>query len=303
MNQIKFISSGKQGLSLIINYLKEKHFIKNKHDEIFVPKFMGTWVYSSLNNHILTSPYFSDKTKIIHMYHQFGIPQEIDVILNFAKEKNLKVIEDCAHVLNCDLNNENIIGNNGDFTIYSFSKFIDCFLLGGIRSNSDDFNRYLTNKIQNSSKYLTIINLFLILFSKFFSSKKAMDINYSLYHYPSKPLNFIIKKYKKEIISEKESILKRYLNFKRNLREFIPYDYLKFDKLVCNYLPIDDDEKKVKILIEKFQSYKMPFKKVFFDINRNMLNPNYKLTIGLETGSKNKFFNEQVDIVFDAYKK
>ena len=303
MNEIRFIPSGKLGLSLIFQFLIKNQTINTKSDEIFVPKFMGTWVYSSINNHILTSPVFSEQTKVLHMYHQFGIPQKIDEVVSFAKDNKLKIIEDCAHVLNCEKNNKNIIGDNGDFTIYSFSKFVNCYLLGGIKSKNEDFNKFVNDKINLSNKYQTYANYLIILLSKYLHSKKLMDINYSLYHHNSKPLNFLIKKYQKKIKSEKEIILDQYNYFKKNLYNHIPYDYLEFDNLICNLLPIEHNESITKQIEKKFMNYNFEIKKYFFDVNRNMIQPQYRQALSLNVGTSNKFFKEQVDIIKDIYEK
>lgn len=302
MKHFEFISSGKQGLSLILNYLKQQGVITQKSDELFVPKFMGNWVYSSLNINILTSPKFTENTKVIHLYHQFGIPQKIDEIIKFAKKNNLLVIEDCAHVLSGELNKKEIIGNNGDFTIYSFSKFVNCFLLGGIKSKSKDFDQFIITTINKSSKFLSFFNLLLIISSKFFLSNKLIDINYSLYHHNSKPLKYLINIYNTKIEKEKKIILERYLKFKNEVISFLPYDYLKFDNLICNFLPIDHEKKKIDILANKFNSINAPYRKLFYDKNRNMLDPNFVLAIGLEIGSQNKYFEKQLEIIKEVYK-
>ena len=303
MSEAKFIPSGKLGLSLIFQYLIENKTINTKLHEIFVPKFMGTWIYSSINNHILTSPIFSNQTKVLHMYHQFGIPQKIDEVINFAREKKLKVIEDCAHVLNCEKNNKNIIGNNGDFTIFSFSKFVNCYLLGGIKSKHSDFDQFVDDKIKSSSKSQTYMNYLIILLSKLLSSKKLMDVNYSLYHHNAKPLNFLIKKYQKQIEIEKEIILDQYNYFKKNLSNFLPYDYIEYDNLICNLLPVDHNGNIINKIEKQFNNYNMPAKKYFFDINRNMIKPQYHQSLALNVGISNKFFKEQVDIIKNAYEK
>ena len=91
----------------------------------------------------------------------------------------------------------NCVGNIGDFSIYSFSKFTECLLLGGVSSKDENFNVDLKSEILNSSKFLTLFNYLLINLYKLTSSKKIMDMNYSIYHYKSQPLKFLIKSMKK----------------------------------------------------------------------------------------------------------
>ena len=47
--KFQYVSSGKAGISLIFNYLKDIRKINPKLDEAIVPKFMGHWVYSQLS--------------------------------------------------------------------------------------------------------------------------------------------------------------------------------------------------------------------------------------------------------------
>ena len=59
------------------------------------------------------------KTKAIIVVHWGGYPCDMDEILNIAKEKNIKVIEDAAHALGAKYKNK-MIGNISDFTCFSF---------------------------------------------------------------------------------------------------------------------------------------------------------------------------------------
>ena len=87
-NNFRHLMSGKLSISLLLKYLIKSNHINPKLNETFVPKFMGNWVYSSIlqNSQIGTS--LTNYTKILYMYHQFGIPQKVDVIKSFANENN-----------------------------------------------------------------------------------------------------------------------------------------------------------------------------------------------------------------------
>ena len=61
-------------------------------------------------------------------------------------------------------------------------------------------------------------------------------------------------------------------------------------------MPIDHEKKKIDILANKFNSINAPYKKLFFDKNRNMLDPNFVI-VGLEIGSQNKYFEKQLEII------
>ena len=59
------------------------------------------------------------RTKAILVVHLHGVPCEMDTICEFAKEKGLLVLEDCAHAHNATLKNK-FVGNWGDIGAFSF---------------------------------------------------------------------------------------------------------------------------------------------------------------------------------------
>lgn len=60
-------------------------------------------------------------TKAIIVQHTFGIPGPIEEIVAIAKEKNIIVIEDCAHAFGAQLNGRPL-GTFGDASIISFGR-------------------------------------------------------------------------------------------------------------------------------------------------------------------------------------
>lgn len=59
------------------------------------------------------------KAKAIIIQHTFGIPAEIEKLLAIAKKYNLKVIEDCAHVMGAEYKGKQL-GTWGDIGMFSF---------------------------------------------------------------------------------------------------------------------------------------------------------------------------------------
>lgn len=58
-------------------------------------------------------------TKVIIAQHTFGIPAEMDSILEIARNNNLRVIEDCCHAFGSKYKGQEV-GTFGDAAIYSF---------------------------------------------------------------------------------------------------------------------------------------------------------------------------------------
>lgn len=61
----------------------------------------------------------TNRTKAIIVQHTFGIPAEIDRIMEVARRHNLWVIEDCCHALGSRYNGQEV-GTFGDAAFYSF---------------------------------------------------------------------------------------------------------------------------------------------------------------------------------------
>lgn len=61
------------------------------------------------------------KTKAILICHTYGLPLPVEKIRLFAREYNLKIIEDCAHSFGAKIG-QDFVGNFGDAAIFSFYK-------------------------------------------------------------------------------------------------------------------------------------------------------------------------------------
>jgi dTDP-4-amino-4,6-dideoxygalactose transaminase len=78
----------------------------------------------------------TNRTRAIIVTHIFGQPADMDAIVSIAREKGLKVIEDCAHALGAQYNGKRI-GGLGDASIFSFGtgKNLPCFGGGMVTTN------------------------------------------------------------------------------------------------------------------------------------------------------------------------
>ena len=298
----RFLMSGKLASSLILRYLIRKNNINPKLNEILVPKLMGWWVYSNIQQNIQLSTRFSKYTKIMWLYHQFGIPQK-SVVRNFAKENKLIVIEDCAHVLKANFDDGKSDVFNDEYSILSFSKFVDCSPLGGLQSSNQDFLKIVDQEINQSSKFQSIIINILLKMSKLFKSNKLLHdklygINYSLWNYPSKNLDNKIIFFKKNIKNEMKRRNERFLIFKNELKEKNHQDYFNYNELICQKLPlVINDEKIKKSIVDKFEQYKFPYEILTYDINRNFLDPKFEKTVIINHSNNNLSFEKQIEVI------
>lgn len=152
------VSSGTAALSLILESL-----LLNRGDEVILPAYTFISVPACVKA-LGLSPHFVDidlrtdnldiielkkainqRTKVIIATHIFGRPCEIDKIIAIAKEKNIFVIEDCAHAIGSEYKGKKA-GAFGDAAFYSFSltKPFNTFNGGVVVSN----DRKLSDKIR-----------------------------------------------------------------------------------------------------------------------------------------------------------
>ena len=302
----RFVFSGKSAINLIFSYLKEKNIIISKLDEVLVPKLMGNWVYSQLNQVTVPSPSFNKKIKMIYLYHQFGIPQRIDKIIN--QKKKFIIIEDCAHILYGHFKNKQI-GHIGDYVLFSYSKFFNINALGGVSSKKISFLKYVDNRISKTNKYPYYLIQIIFLIKKIFKKNEFFQeilnsLAYSLYNYSFFPRTGSIKKiqniYKKEI----KLRIQRLQQTRKYLRSLGVIDYDKSsDKYAPYAIPIILNKNNLKKLILNYKKYNIDPQIVKFDINRNLFNPKYKDSILLDISKDENFFLLQIELIIKTLKK
>ena len=84
------------------------------------------------------------KTSVLVLQHTFGLPANMDEIMALARDKNLTVIEDCAHALGAEFNARKI-GTFGKAAFFSFSrdKVISSVYGGMVVTNYDEIGKKL----------------------------------------------------------------------------------------------------------------------------------------------------------------
>ena len=61
----------------------------------------------------------TDKTRAILLVHIYGLPVDMEKVIEVCKSKNIYLIEDCAEVIGLKYN-ENLCGSFGDISVFSF---------------------------------------------------------------------------------------------------------------------------------------------------------------------------------------
>lgn len=117
----------------------------------------------------------TDKAKVLIIQHTFGLPAQLDKLLNIAKQHNLKVIEDCAHSFGAKHNNQ-LVGTFGDIGMLSFGpdKILSCVRGGALVTNNNE----LANKIKAEQDKLPLPTLL----------KTKQHLLYNVFFFFNKPL-------------------------------------------------------------------------------------------------------------------
>jgi len=311
LDKIKFVGSGKGAIAIVLKYLREKEIIPNRTFELMVPDWIGYFVYNQIHPFSFPSKRFSDKTRAILVYHQYGFPQDMDKILEFANEKKLMVIENCAHALKSYYKGR-LVGSFGDFSIYSFSKWVFCFGLGGVKSKFDDFYTYAENLISATPPGATFIKDFAkFLYDRsLFSGSELLvryttlfiNMSYALYPEALKPRGLATRLFYAKIDDEIKSRQMHYQYFRSKVAHLGICDHLEADGVIPFVIPIRCQEAKNKTLISSLREKGIITGLYHFDINRNLLSPNFVQCVWIPChgGIPDKIFEMITETVVQA---
>jgi len=162
-----FLLSGRSALFLAFSILSddgEENVVRKnigrssdiKKAEILIPAYSPQGVISPIKRFGLRyrcydiNPDFSlnseeikgritDKTKAILIIHNFGFPQDIKMIKEICEVNGLRLIEDCAQGFLSRYENGTLLGEYGDFSVFSLTKTLkiqDGAVLSTLSANS-----------------------------------------------------------------------------------------------------------------------------------------------------------------------
>lgn len=187
--------SGREAISLALSTLNLK-----LEDEIYIAttfnyKNVSSCVTSTVFNYCKPSRVITKQTKAIFIIHEFGVfhPETLGLI-EFGRENNMIIIEDCAHTPFSFDNKNNQTGCLGDFTIVSLPKIFPVNT-GGLLVSAKEFEvsglKYVDKHLQTaviadrlwdtiqdiSEKRKTIFNSYLLFLKSTFFKPLIHDSN------------------------------------------------------------------------------------------------------------------------------
>lgn len=302
---ITFTSSGKAALHLILQWLSSQKILRDKTDSIVAPRWLGNWVYKTIQQTAFSTDVVSDRSKAVLVYHQYGFPQNMDEVMREAKKRNLVVIEDCAHALKSYYHGERL-GAIGEFGIFSFSKFFPLLMGGAILTKNKNAHDFFQEQLKKSrDRYRPFLA-----FSKFLAAKhqtkqttELLEMSYALYPYQTAISRSTLKILAQEFPSL-NARRENYQTAKNILKDTGLISGLEDDALPY-IIPLQAPENKLHEIIALIKKSGFFSDLYHFDINRNLFNPKFTLVAWLPVhqGIENKkiaFLCEEIKNSFYA---
>jgi hypothetical protein len=129
--ELVLTGSGKGALAAVLRYFRSVGRLENKNTPVMVPRWLGSWVYNVMLKWCFPDPAAGPRTAGLLIYHQYGYPQDLDVLLGEASRRGWFVVEDCAHAVRSYRAGQRL-GLIGDAGILSFSKFFPSLTGGAV---------------------------------------------------------------------------------------------------------------------------------------------------------------------------
>ena len=301
LDGVKFTGSGKGAIAITLRYLSEKKVLANKLSEIMVADWIGYWVYNQMQPFAFPSKRCNERTRAIMVYHQYGFPQDMGEIMDFARGKDLAVIEDCAHALASSYKGKPL-GSFGDFSIYSFSKWCFCFALGGVKSKFNDFGGFCESQeaatpfgaglFKDKAKLLFESSLGSGVMKGF--AGRLLNASYATYGEALSPSPLAVKLFISKMDREIAVRRQRYSQFLKQTEYIGICSHLEEKGVVPYVIPIKCDPQKTGRLLQKLQKIGVQTGAYHFDVNRNMLSPKFEKCVWIpcHAGIKDAKFDE-----------
>jgi hypothetical protein len=133
-------------------YLALKAYDLSANDEVLIPRHISSCVVDVIGKICKPSYELTHRTKAIVPFHQFGYPQKMDEICEVAKNRNLLVVEDCAHSLSSKYRGARI-GSFGEAAVFSFPKIFPTILGGCLLSTDKRILDYADSYLRNNNSF------------------------------------------------------------------------------------------------------------------------------------------------------
>ena len=143
--ELVLMGSGKAALFTALEYYKKQGRYRTKNDVMLTPKWVGSWVHNTAQKTCFPSLVSGSDPFAMLAYHQYGFSQDIEEIQSYAKEKDMLLIEDCAHAIQT-YNGTSRLGTIGHCGLFSFSKFFPSVTGGALITRDKGLAEYARSR-------------------------------------------------------------------------------------------------------------------------------------------------------------
>lgn len=273
------VSSARAGLYLILKYIGLR-----RTDHILIPDFLCRSVLYILNLQGFAVQEANARTKAIFVFHQWGYPQRMDIIMSEAKKRGWYLIEDCAHAFGSTYRGQ-MVGSFGDASIVSFPKIFPTYVGGAVLSKHDNLIAYVrdTRKGPRSVGHRLFDHLSVYVGRKNYLLRDLPFLATALYiksiHFP-RIARAALKRFPPTLENMTSHIARRKYIFqtlkKKAGLEYHPFELDDDSDVIPLCVPIFFPEEKLRAAQDMLKEKNIIADILHFDINRNMLNPHYK---------------------------
>jgi dTDP-4-amino-4,6-dideoxygalactose transaminase len=266
-----------------------------RRDEVLVPPFLSECVLNTINRTGFPALQLSPRTKVLLAVHQFGYPQKMDKIVNFARENGLLLIEDCAFSFLSSYRGR-LAASYGDTAVFSFPKNLPT-ILGGCLVTEDktvlDFARKYLKKQSGLlwSAYSTMA-LVPTMFTYATDSgslndfaRYLLEMCYSQFPNCPNPDPRVCRLFPGSLAEMYDAIERRKHNLEIVRRYFLgsgyPADLEENSDLAAFVAPYFDAPQVLENIVPALKKIGVETAIYHFDRNRNMLEPDYQKCVPL----------------------
>ena len=170
----RYVADGRKAINIAL-----QQYNLQKEDVVTIFTTSGNFYISScvtkeIEKFCKWSRKIEPATKLLFVNHEFGYPYKK---INELKKYNLPIIEDCCHSF-FSTDDENSIGNTGDFAIYSFPKMFP-IQVGGLLVAKNKFSNSRDEKIDPAKlRYIKNVLSYYIPQKDVIIAKRLENYNY-----------------------------------------------------------------------------------------------------------------------------
>lgn len=273
------VSSARAGLYLIL-----RHIGLWRTDHVLVPDFLCRSVLYVINLLGFGVQEMNARTKAIFVFHQWGYPQRMDIIMEEARKRRWHVIEDCAHAFGSTYRGQ-MVGSFGDASIVSLPKSFPTYVGGAVLSKKKELSAFIreTRSLPRSFGHRIFDRVSLWVARRNYLMRSPPFLATAVYiksiHFSRIPPSALRRcpQTREEIQS---ATLRRRHCFRmlkqKAGEQYHPKALDEESDVVPLCVPIFFPEEKLRAAQEMLKEKNIIADILHFDVNRNMLNPRYK---------------------------